>query len=326
MISSVVLDAFVVEFMMNFIRSREAGCFADMLAMAREICEELIDIGGLDSEATHLFRFPVELWSGSDYEASVLTCVAAGMRRAGQPFGISEESDRIFQVIAPKSGALENTSGAAADFGFHTDNAALPPQFHPQSIALTCMHNDAHAETGVVSVDEIFTRLAPPLRAVAAQSRFRHVMPPSFGEACGRHRFGPSARPNDITLTRKNGAWFVSVTLRVPEDACARQRTGNALRGVDFGINDWATFDDGSTISNPRWVRTELPRLAALQRQRARKKKGRKVRCASIAWACAWRGCTSASATFAATSCTSRRAVWCGDARCWPPKSCNPGT
>ena len=92
--------------------------------------------------------------------------------------------------------------------------------------------------------------------------------------ARGRHRFGPSARPNDITLTRKNGAWFVSVTLRVPEDACARQRTGNALRGVDFGINDWATFDDGSTISNPRWVRTELPRLAALQRQRARKKKG----------------------------------------------------
>lgn len=43
---------------------------------------------------------------------------------------------------------------------------------------------------------------------------------------------------------------------------------------MDFGINDWATFDDGQTIANPRWMREGLPRLAALQRQRARKRKG----------------------------------------------------
>nr|WP_255333846.1 transposase [Thiomonas sp. FB-Cd] len=92
--------------------------------------------------------------------------------------------------------------------------------------------------------------------------------------ARGRHRFGDQAKPNDITLTRKGGGWFVSVTLRVPESACARQRTADLRRGVDFGINDWATFDDGRTIDNPRWVREELPRLAALQRQRARKKNG----------------------------------------------------
>ena len=90
----------------------------------------------------------------------------------------------------------------------------------------------------------------------------------------GRHRFGDQAKPNDITLTRKNGAWFASVTLRVPEASCARQRTGDARRGVDFGVTDWATFDDGQAIANPRWVREELPRLAALQRQRARKRKG----------------------------------------------------
>ncbi|WP_031405250.1 RNA-guided endonuclease TnpB family protein [Thiomonas sp. FB-Cd] len=91
--------------------------------------------------------------------------------------------------------------------------------------------------------------------------------------ARGLHRFGDQAKPNDITLTRKGGGWFVSVTLRVPESACARQRTAGMRRGVDFGITDWATFDDGRTIDNPRWVREELPRLAALQRQRARKKK-----------------------------------------------------
>ena len=92
--------------------------------------------------------------------------------------------------------------------------------------------------------------------------------------ARGRHRFGPNARPNDITLTRRNGQWYVSVTLRVPDDVCARQRTDSMRRGVDFGITDWATFDDGQSIDNPRWLREELPKLAALQRERSRKRKG----------------------------------------------------
>ncbi|WP_038168480.1 RNA-guided endonuclease TnpB family protein [Thiomonas sp. FB-Cd] len=92
--------------------------------------------------------------------------------------------------------------------------------------------------------------------------------------ARGLHRFGDQAKPNDITLTRKGGGWFVSVTLRVPDAACARERTADMRRGLDFGINDWATFDEGPPIANPRWVREELPRLAALQRQRARKRKG----------------------------------------------------
>ncbi|MFN7220534.1 MAG: RNA-guided endonuclease InsQ/TnpB family protein [Burkholderiales bacterium] len=90
----------------------------------------------------------------------------------------------------------------------------------------------------------------------------------------GKHRFGDGAAPDDLTITRTNGEWFASVTLRVPETACARERTDHQHRGVDFGITEWASFDDGSTITNPRWVRNELPRLADLQRQRARKKHG----------------------------------------------------
>lgn len=92
--------------------------------------------------------------------------------------------------------------------------------------------------------------------------------------ARGQHRFGAEAKPNDLTITRKNGEWFASVTLRVPEAACARERTDYQHRGIDFGLTDWATFDNGETIANPRWTRNELPRLADLQRQRARKKKG----------------------------------------------------
>lgn len=90
----------------------------------------------------------------------------------------------------------------------------------------------------------------------------------------GRHRFGADAKPNDVTILRKNGEWFASVTLRVPESACARERHDHQHRGIDFGITDWATFDNGETIENPRWMRNELPLLADLQRQRSRKKKG----------------------------------------------------
>ena len=89
----------------------------------------------------------------------------------------------------------------------------------------------------------------------------------------GRHRFA-EAKPNDLTLTRKNGEWFASITLRVAEEFCARERTDHQHRGIDFGLTDWATFDNGETIKNPRWTRNELPRLAALQRQRAKKSRG----------------------------------------------------
>jgi putative transposase len=92
--------------------------------------------------------------------------------------------------------------------------------------------------------------------------------------ARGQHRFGGEAKPNDLTITRKNGEWFASITLRVPEAACARVRTDHQHRGVDFGITHWVTFDNGKTLENPRWTREVLPKLAALQRQRARKQKG----------------------------------------------------
>ncbi len=52
--------------------------------------------------------------------------------------------------------------------------------------------------------------------------------------ARGRHRFGPDAQPNDITLTRKGGEWFVSVTLRVPDAACAQQRARKKKGSLRF--------------------------------------------------------------------------------------------
>lgn len=36
----------------------------------------------------------------------------------------------------------------------------------------------------------------------------------------GQHRFGAEARPNDLTILRKDGEWFASVTLRVSSTNC----------------------------------------------------------------------------------------------------------
>ncbi|HEK1308666.1 TPA: transposase [Pseudomonas aeruginosa] len=95
----------------------------------------------------------------------------------------------------------------------------------------------------------------------------------------GKHRF-TAFTPNDLTLLRRRNhatgqdQWFASVTLRVPAAACARERTGDDQVGIDFGLTHWANLDDGSQLDNPRWLREALPKLADLQRQRARKMRG----------------------------------------------------
>lgn len=96
--------------------------------------------------------------------------------------------------------------------------------------------------------------------------------------ARGQHRFGDQAQANDLTITRRNGHWHASVTLRVADAACARERTGDQHRGIDFGVSAWATLDDGEIIANPRWMREALPELARLQRERAKKRRG-SLRC-----------------------------------------------
>lgn len=95
----------------------------------------------------------------------------------------------------------------------------------------------------------------------------------------GKHRFD-NAKPNDITLMQRRdprtgqSQWWASVTLRVPDTTCARERTGDKQVGVDFGLAHWANFDDGTAIDNPRWVRNAAGTLTNLQRRRARKRKG----------------------------------------------------
>ncbi|HCL4132318.1 TPA: transposase [Pseudomonas aeruginosa] len=96
--------------------------------------------------------------------------------------------------------------------------------------------------------------------------------------ARGRHRFAEFVSNDLALLRRRNHAtgqdqWYASITLRVSAAFCARDRTSEEQIGIDFGVNHWANFDDGSQIDNPRWLREAQPKLADLQRSRARKKR-----------------------------------------------------
>lgn len=88
--------------------------------------------------------------------------------------------------------------------------------------------------------------------------------------ARGMGRFA-SFTPNDLTVKRvAPGIWEASITLRLSEVDCRRDRSGNDIRGFDQGLTDRLTFDDGSTVENTRLLRSKLAALAHLQQARAK--------------------------------------------------------
>lgn len=92
--------------------------------------------------------------------------------------------------------------------------------------------------------------------------------------ARGMSRFA-AFEANDLTIKRvRPGVWEASITLRVSESDCRRERTGHEIRGFDQGLTDRLTFDDGTVVPNSRLLRNKLDELADLQRQRARCKRG----------------------------------------------------
>ena len=76
-----------------------------------------------------------------------------------------------------------------------------------------------------------------------------------------------------VTVSEKAGHWFASVLVR--EDIDIEQATGEAV-GVDLGIKTMAVVSDGREFENPKTLRNAQRKLARLQRELARRKKGGK--------------------------------------------------
>jgi putative transposase len=75
-----------------------------------------------------------------------------------------------------------------------------------------------------------------------------------------------------VILKRRNSKWYVCLMLDLPKVA-ARVHSGPAV-GIDVGLHHLLALSDGTTIENPRWLRSSLAKLRVAQRRMARRKKG----------------------------------------------------
>ena len=77
---------------------------------------------------------------------------------------------------------------------------------------------------------------------------------------------------NNVTISRKAGYWFASISCDVGEPA--RENQGAGVLGVDVGVKSLAVCSDGTVIDNPKTLYRREKRKKHLQRMVARKQKG----------------------------------------------------
>ena len=81
------------------------------------------------------------------------------------------------------------------------------------------------------------------------------------------------ARVLRMTVSRRAGRWYASLTVEREEPAVREALRGGAV-GVDLGIKALATISDGTVIENPRYLRKSERRLKMAQKALSRKVKG----------------------------------------------------
>ena len=85
------------------------------------------------------------------------------------------------------------------------------------------------------------------------------------------------ARVLRMTVSRRAGRWYASLTVEREEPAVRRAPKGGAV-GVDFGVKTLATLSDGTVIENPRCLAASERRLKRAQKAVSRKAMGSKRR------------------------------------------------
>ena len=77
---------------------------------------------------------------------------------------------------------------------------------------------------------------------------------------------------NNVTISRKAGYWFASISCDINNPA--RENQGAGIIGIDVGVKTLATCSDGTVVSNPKTLYSREKRKKHLQRMLARKQKG----------------------------------------------------
>ena len=90
-------------------------------------------------------------------------------------------------------------------------------------------------------------------------------------------RFKDNIR-NATMLKTKTGKYFLSVLIEMPDEEYRQfKHTGNDV-GIDLGVKDFVITSDGEVFENKRFLTRQKEKIAKLQRQLSKKKKGSKNR------------------------------------------------
>lgn len=77
------------------------------------------------------------------------------------------------------------------------------------------------------------------------------------------------------TLSKtKSGNFFLSILVDIPEAECIRFGKTNNQGGIDLGVKDFVITSDGVVFENKHFFKKEEKKIARLQKQLSRKKKG----------------------------------------------------
>lgn len=106
----------------------------------------------------------------------------------------------------------------------------------------------------------------------AVEVKGRRVKLPVIGWVKMREALRFSGKVKSAVVSRTADRWFVS--LHVEIDHTTPVRENQAVGGVDLGVSSLATLSDGSRVSGPKALRSNLARLKRLSRSLSRKVKG----------------------------------------------------
>lgn len=99
---------------------------------------------------------------------------------------------------------------------------------------------------------------------------------PKIGKVNLRLERIPKGQIKSVTVKQvPSGKYFVSLTI-LEEDKYLpkKQITEQTTIGIDLGLKDFAILSDGRKISNPKYLKQNLKKLAILQKRLSRKQKG----------------------------------------------------
>ncbi len=101
----------------------------------------------------------------------------------------------------------------------------------------------------------------------------KHIKLPKLGMVKTKNKLIPEGRILNATVSQEpSGKYYVSLCCTDVEIK-SLEKTDNSI-GLDLGIKEFCITSDGKIISNPKYLKKLLDKLAKLQRKLSRKSKG----------------------------------------------------